>query len=197
MNDYELAILEFTNQDVTINDVKQNLPNTPFYFTTKESCKWAIFATYLYKEKKINEKYFKNKLDFFINQNRKILCKDNSGFDLFKELSIEFNLDIKIIDSIHETAYNSLLQKNLITNPTKLEVLGISFFVLGIRPFDFVKKTKKGLLIYNKISSLFWTMDEKSTSKEIEFDFNLFHYLKMLKSTLKSAFQTLISESQK
>src|SRR4051794_4926040 len=69
-----------------------------------------------------------------------------------------------------ETGYTKCMEMDLISDPIIETTLGIA--ILGFIPFSFVKKTRKGHLVYRKIRSGLWKY-EKQKNKDGDWETNV------------------------
>lgn len=204
----EIAILEFTNDgDFDPRILRHETRNfgQQYILTGKESYFWAValaivverydhideqaiyFAYTRAVEENIyllKEKYQSPSLNFHDNVSDKFI---------FEKLirSFMYNLDcaqIELEEIVERTnyAFKRLVERGLIEDPIEIAAGSVAIAVLGFIPYGFTTKTRRGRVVYRKISAPYWTYERKKIRNEQVSTFNirLVKFLSALKKAL-------------
>lgn len=202
---YELAILELTyDGDVHRPELKPFQPKEPIVLTTKDSYIWASsVALLLERRPDISEQEILSALRDSIRAMRETLTEYYSSYrapslggyeayvfaDLHKEFCRRLHLGEEFAEKASVEAvraYSSLIDRQYIEDPVITTLFGWPIALIGLIPYSFTKRTRRGKVIYRKIESLFWRYEMRETAGERQQHF----YLKILKylRALKRAF---------
>ncbi len=208
----EIAILEFTNHGD--RDTKTSKHGAISIFTGKDSYYWAVaIAIATQKYEHIDEEGIYNSLATSLRNYNDTLkshysqpslsLNSLSENEIFKEFLHDFlkNLDCpdinidNIVDRTHE-AFDSLVRKQLIEDPVELVTGGAVIAILGFIPYGFTTKTRRGRVVYRKITAGYWTYESKKSKGETtsNFTFRLVKFLRAFKRAFITATQEEIDK---
>ena len=202
-NPDELSLLILTNDDFSNVDNYFEESNKQI-LTTKETYLWGIIISRIVQEfpeisseeiinaykksiqterEHLKNYYEELASDPFRDRHNEIAKNIIQNFQ--KELGIQLSLD-GVVES-ERKAFRNLVESDYIKDPIFTTVGGLSVAVLGLFPYGFTKKTKKGRTVYKKIEAMFWLYEmrvddsEKSTTR---LKFRLWTVLKKFKNAL-------------
>jgi hypothetical protein len=217
----ELAILEFTNDgdfDPKLLKHETRHFGQRFILTGKESYFWAVTVALLcerYDHVDIESVYYaynraaQENLEILRGKYQaKFLSFDDelSDKEIFQKLFKSFLLnldchDLSLEEVISQTqlAFESLLHKGLIEDPIEIAAGTIAIAVLGFIPFGFTTKTRRGRVVYRKVSATYWTYERKRVRNEDvrQFSIRLIKVLSAFKTALIEASQDNIDDVEK
>lgn len=203
----EIALLELTSPAWT-NSWQSRLPQpqVPYpddvlFLSTKEAYRWGPFLRVLLEQRPSRPP------PRIFTWTREAFSQAASGMDfddveapeqqhaiqfrtIASSLAEEANLSIEeMLDESEgemNTAYEGLRSKHLIEDPAILTTCGLAIAVLGVLPFNFTQRTRKGELVYRRISAPLWNYEFTREDDEIERVFNL-RVLKAVKAFKRGA----------
>jgi len=203
----ELAILEFTNDDEHDRILyEERMFDYPYgvVLTGKDSYFWAvalaiavgrfnhvsehlILDAYDYAVTNnigiLREKYCSTKLDYYSESNDRYIFEV-----LLKDFLLHLDCpQIELKEIIHRTqnAFDSLLKNGLIEDPLEIAAGAVTVGVLGFIPYGFTTKTRRGRVVYRKISAGYWTYERNVRNGVVETNFN-FRLVKLLRAFKKA-----------
>lgn len=217
----ELAILEFTNDgdfDPKILRNETRHYGQRFILTGKESYFWAVTVALLCERyghvdvEPIHHAYNRAVQDNLVILRDKyqatFLSFDEELSDkaIFQKLFDSFlmhldchELSLREVVSHTQHAFDSLLQKGLIEDPIEIAAGTVAIAVLGFIPFGFTTKTRRGRVVYRKVSATYWTYERKRVRNEdvTKFSIRLVKVLSAFKQALIDVSQDNIDDVEK
>ncbi len=215
----ELALLELTDdgEDHPYDVYKYSI--SPVILTSKDAYSWAgIIALALESNPLLDESNIRDACKAIISKNRENLSNfyfpsqwSNPGaypghdlkYDMLTHLGLTPNAILDVYQNI-DSAYDSLIDKELISDPIDAVIGGLGIAVLGVIPTGFTTKKEKGRVTYRKIEALFWSYEqerEKSGAETRSIHFKVWKIVKIFKShfvdSMKEAFEELLGEKEK
>lgn len=204
----EFSILSFTNDGVHDRVVfQESIFDYPYrvVLTGKEGYFWAVALTIAFSRfDHITEESILNAYERAVSKNvdllRKKYCSPSLDYysdiqdrALFERLVIDFlaELDcpeVELEEIIRKTqiAFDSLIAKGLIEDPLEIAAGAVTVGVLGFIPYGFTTKTRKGRVVYRKVTAGYWTYERKVRNgiDEKHFNFRLAKLLSAFKRAL-------------
>lgn len=211
----ELAILEFTNEGDSRSNREKIGPIS--IYTGKDSYYWAVataIAASQYEHVDEEAIYYAlartfKKFRGSLKLKYANLCfSDHSSNDiddreLFRDLLKMYlselgcnGLHFEDVVSRTNHAFDSLIEKQLIEDPLELAAGGALLAVVGLLPYGFTTKTRRGRVVYRKIEAMYWAYEKRVVRGEetTKYVFRLAKYLKAFKRAFVAAAQEELDE---
>lgn len=179
----EFAILSFTN-DGEHDQIR--FPESFFDYpsrvvlTGKEGYFWAVALTIAFSRlDHITEESIYKAYERAVSKNvdllRKKYCSPSLDYDsdtldraIFEQLVTDFlaeldcsEIELKEIIKKTQIAFDSLIAKGLIEDPLEIAAGIVTLGVLGFVPYGFTTKTRKGRVVYRKVTAGYWTYERR------------------------------------
>lgn len=186
--------------------------------TGKESYFWAVALTIaLSRFEHISEDSVVEAYDYAVSNNIELLRKkygspqldyhsNLSDRDIFETLLNDFlyhldcpQIELDEIINKTQTAFNSLVEKGLIEDPIEIAAGAVTVGVLGFIPYGFTTKTRRGRVVYRKITAGYWTYERRYRNgvNERNFNFRLVKLLSAFKKALIEVSQEGVDDPDK
>ncbi|HCG5114458.1 TPA: hypothetical protein NJZ05_002844 [Vibrio parahaemolyticus] len=216
----ELAILVFTNdgeydrlayQDHIFNDFNSVV------LTGKESYFWAVAISILVERfEYVTEESILEAYEVAINKNIELLrqkyCAPKLNFyseindrHIFESILKDFldwtdchQVELDEIVDRTQKAFDRLISKGLIEDPLEIAAGTLAVGVLGFIPYGFTTKTRRGRVVYRKITAGYWSYESryKNGLKETNLNFRLVKLLAAFKKALIEVAQDSIDDPE-
>lgn len=217
----EFAILSFTNDGEHDRlGYEERIFDNPYevVLTGKESYFWAVALTMAHSRiDHLTEEGTINAYEYSVSENIDLLRKKYSSPSLdyysdihdraiFETLVTDFlaRLDcaeIELAEIVERTqvAFESSIAKGLIEDPLEIAAGVVTVGVLGFIPYGFTVKTRRGRVVYRKITAGYWTYERRvgNGTDEKHFNFRLAKLLEAFKTALIRVSQDGVDDPEK